>query len=361
MGTPRLEINHEKIAHNCALLTQVYAAKKISICAVTKGVCGNIMIAQTLVSTGVTMLADSKVSNLKKMREGGILATFLLIGTPMLSQARSIIKWADISNNSELVVIEELARHACIRGVTHKIILMVEMGDLREGIMPSRLDNMVKKVLKLKGIKLVGIGTNLACFGGIQPSKDKMELLSVIAECIEQKYHISLPYISGGNSANYGWFKSTHDIGKINHLRLGESILLGVDPVNRRPIPNLYTDVFNLVAEVTELKIKPSVPYGKKGQNAFGHILHFPDRGKISRAILGIGLQDVDVSGLKSNLDISILGVGSDHTIIDPQKTNLKIGDEVSFSLNYAALLSAMTSPYVEKINIVSYELEGIL
>jgi predicted amino acid racemase len=43
------------------------------------------------------------------------------------------------------------------------------------------------------------------------------------------------------------------------------------------------------------------------------------------------------------------LGSSSDHTILDAKKTDLKIGDEVKFSLTYGALLSVMTSPYVFK------------
>ena len=307
------------------------------------------------------MIADSKVRNLRKMREIGIDETFLLIGTPQFSEAASIIKWADISNNSELIVIKELSNQACIRGVTHQIILMVEMGDLREGLMISSLDHVVSEVLKLEGIELVGIGTNLACLNRIKPNKQKMDLLSTIAKGIEQKFHISLRYVSGGNSANYHWFKSTEDVGSVNHLRLGESIFLGIDPTNSLPIPELHTDIFNIITEVTELKTKPSVPFGEQGQSTFGHSLITSKRKETPRAILGMGLQDVDISGLTPNIDLDILGVGSDHIIIDPKDNLMTIGQEVSFNLNYAALLSAMTSPYVEKTMAPSHEFEGIL
>lgn len=361
MATPRLEVNLEKIAHNTKVLSALYGSKSINICAVTKVVCGDLTIAQCLVTAGITMIADSKVANLKKMRKGDINATFLLIGTPLLSQAAEIVIWADISHNSELAVIEELGRQARRKGITHQIILMIEMGDLREGIMPESLDGVVNEVLKLEGIELVGLGTNLACFGSIQPDQEKMDSLSKLANQIERKFQLKLRYISGGNSANYNWFKSTHDTGRINQLRIGESIFLGVEPVHRHPIPDQFIDAFTLVAEVCELKTKPSVPYGETGQNAFGHVLQFTEKGEIPRAILGMGLQDVDVSGLKPKLDIDILGAGSDQMIIDPKNTDMYVGDEVSFNLNYAALLSVMTSPYVEKSMTLSYERQRIL
>jgi len=283
------------------------------------------------------------------MRKAGVQAEFLLLRTPLLSQAEDVVKYADISLNSEVSVIKELSKFAKMNYTKHKIILMVELGDLREGIMPLDLDDTVKQVLALDGIELAGIGTNLACFGGIQPDNDKMVSLSSLAKNIEEKYNLNIKFISGGNSANYNWFMSTNDVGRINNLRLGESIYLGCETLYRKPIPGLYTDAFTLVAEVIESKIKPSHPFGKIAQDAFGNVPEFQDRGKIKRVILGIGLQDVQVSGLTPKADIEILGASSDHIVIDARKIELKTGDEVEFNLNYSALLSAMTSPYVFK------------
>ena len=133
----------------------------------------------------------------------------------------------------------------------------------------------------------------------------------------------------------------------VNYLRLGESIYLGCDPLTRQPIPGLFTDAFTLVAEVIESNTKPSVPTGDIYQNAFGKVPHFADKGLINRAILGIGMQDVAVSGLKPRLDVEIIGASSDHIIVDTKNKKIKVGTELEFDLNYAALLAAMTSPYV--------------
>ena len=158
-----------------------------------------------------------------------------------------------------------------------------------------------------------------------------------------------LKFVSGGNSANYNWFVSTDNVGRINNVRLGESIYLVCETLQRKPIPELFTDAFTLVAEVIESKIKPSVPYGKVFQDAFGNVPDFQDIGQIKRAVLAIGLQDVQVSGLTPRLDIEILGASSDHIIVNAKKIEIKVGDEVEFDLNYGALLAAMTSPYVTK------------
>jgi predicted amino acid racemase len=349
MLTPRIEINLEKIAHNVKILKGLCGSKEIDIVGVTKAVCGNPVIADILLKSGISILADSRIENIKRMREANIKAEFWLLRTPLLSQADNVVKYADISLNSELAVIKELSKYAIEQNSIHKIILMIELGDLREGIMPSELNKIIKQAQRLDGIEIVGIGTNLACFGGIKPDDEKMEHLSSIAIDIKEKFGLSLKYISGGNSANYNWITTTKDVGQINNLRLGESIYLGCETLNRKPIPGLFTDAFKMVAEVIESKIKPSLPYGAVSQDAFGNFPKFKDKGQINRTILGLGLQDVMISGLTPRLDIEIIGASSDHIIVDAKKLDLKVGNELEFDLNYGALLSAMTSPYVIK------------
>ena len=350
MATPRVEIDLGKISHNVTALKELYGSRGIRICAVTKAVCGDPRIAEVLVNSGIGILADSRMANIRRMRDAGIRAQFLLLRTPFISQAEAVVTFTDMSLNSDLSVIERLSKFALKQHARHNIILMVELGDLREGLMPSDLLGAVKRVIELEGIQLAGIGANLACFGGIEPDQGKMEELSSLARDIEEEFGLALTYVSGGNSANYSWFMSTPDLGKINNLRLGESIYLGRETLQRKPIPGLFTDAFKLVAEVIESKTKPSLPYGQIAQNSSGQVPSFRDFGKMRRAILGIGLQDVLVSGLTPRAEIDILGASSDHIIMNTHQREYVAGDEVDFDLNYGALISAMASPYVEKL-----------
>lgn len=350
MSTPRLEISLSKIAHNAGTLKDRYGARGIEISAVTKVVCGNPAVAAVLVGCGIGMLADSRMANIRRMRDAGIDSGFMLLRSPSLSQAAEVVTYADVSLNSDLSVISELSAEAVKQHVIHEVILMVELGDLREGLMPVEVPGVVEQVLELDGIALVGIGTNLACFGGIAPNDDNMARLSRIAGDLEERFGVVLNHVSGGNSANYAWFMSASDLGRITDLRLGESIYLGCETLYREPIEGLFTDAFTLVAEVIESLSKPSVPYGEACQNAAGHFPRFEDRGDIRRMILSIGSQDVVVSGLTPRAGIDILGASSDHLILDGKNGDYAAGDELEFDLDYAALLSVMTSPYVEKV-----------
>jgi len=201
-------------------------------------------------------------------------------------------------------------------------------------------------------LKVVGVGCNLACYGGVKPDGKNMGELSELSDKLEKEFQIRLEIISGGNSANYEWYKSDRNVGKINNLRIGESILLGLETINRKTIPGLHTGAFKLVAEVIESKNKPSLPFGAFGQDAFGGMHNFTDRGIRQRTIVALGRQDVLVSGLKPHKDLLILGASSDHIIIDSDNCHLDVGDEVSFSLDYGCLLAAMTSPFISKVFI---------
>jgi predicted amino acid racemase len=350
MSTPRLEISLAKIAHNASTLKDLYGARGIQISAVTKVVCGDPRIAEALVECGITMLADSRIANIRRMRDAGIESAFMLLRSPSLSQVAEVVAYTDMSLNSDLSVIRQLSRQAVQQRVTHKVILMVELGDLREGLMPADLQGVVEQVLELDGIALAGIGANLACYGGIRPDDANMARLSQIARDVEERFGLTLTHVSGGNSGNYTWFMSTDDLGSITDLRIGESIYLGCETLFRNPIDGLFTNAFALVAEVIESLIKPSVPHGEACQNAAGYVPEFRDRGEIRRIILGIGSQDVVVSGLTPRADIDILGASSDHIILDGKNGDYAAGDELTFDLDYGALLSVMTSPYVEKV-----------
>jgi predicted amino acid racemase len=350
VAAPRLEIDLSKIAHNARQLRSLYGAKGVHVSAVTKGVCGSPRVVRVLLDGGIRSLADSRIANIRRMRREGINAQCMLIRSPMVSEVEMVVGLADISLNSEMSVIRRLAECASRRGVVHRIILMVELGDLREGILPADLEPAVEQVLGLDGVELAGLGTNLACFGGIRPTEAKMQELSAITEEIERAFGIRIPLVSGGNSANYQWFVSTENVGRVNHLRIGESILLGCDTLTRKPIPGLHTDAFTLVGEVIELKTKPSRPYGQVAQDAFGHAPAFEDSGPVRRAILALGRQDVDVSAIRPRADVDVVGASSDHLILEARDLGLGVGKETEFDVAYGALLRAMTSPYVEKV-----------
>jgi ornithine racemase len=345
---PRIEISLSQIQDNAQKISELYGQKGISLMGVSKATLGDPSVANAMIRGGVKFIADSRIENIQRMKNAGVSTKFVLLRTA-LSQAEATIRGADISLNTELDTVKELSHYANLNNKFHKIIVMVELGDLREGILPCDLSQFVKTALDLPNIKVIGIGCNLACYGGIKPNNQKMLELSELTDAIEKEYKIDLEIVSGGNSANYEWYESAQKVDRINNLRIGESILLGCETVNRKAISGLHTSAFNLIAEVIESKEKPSLPFGEICQDAFGNIPTFLDRGIRQRIIVALGRQDVLISGLKPCEDLEILGSSSDHIVLDSKNRNLKVGSEVRFNLDYGALLAAMTSPFIKK------------
>ncbi len=349
MSVPRLEINLGKIQHNAHTLVERLAKRGISVTGVTKATLGSPEISCALLRAGVSDLGDSRIENIEAMRHVDVPARMFLIRSPMLSQAKRVVTNADVSFNTEIEVVRRLSLEARKLHRTHAVVLMVELGDLREGIMPADLMAAVRETLSFPNIILKGLGTNLACRSGASPDNTNMAELSRLATLMETTFDISLEIVSGGNSANLQWAFSGANMGRINNLRLGESILLGCETLHRRVIDGLHTDAITLVAEVIESKIKPTQPWGKLAQTAFGTGAAAKNRGDIKQAILAVGIQDVDPYGLLPPKGTEIIGSSSDHLITTSTVDSFPVGAEMTFQLNYSALVRAMTSPFVTK------------
>ncbi len=227
-------------------------------------------MATALLAGGVAGIGESRIENVEALRDAGITAPITLIRSPMLSQVDRVVRHADTSLNSERSVISALSDAAGRQDRHHGVVLMVELGDLREGVLPADLEPLARLVLALPRVTLQGIGTNLACQSGVAPDRDNMAELSALADQLATSLGTDLAVVSGGNSANLDWALGGSAVGRINDLRLGEALLLGCEPLGRRPVAGLRTDAFLLVAEVIEVKVKPSQAWGTTRQTAFG-------------------------------------------------------------------------------------------
>ncbi len=352
MAGPTALVDIDKIEHNSRAVTELCRDHGIEVTAVTKVTCGMPQVARALLRGGATGIGESRLENIHRLRANGIFADMMLLRIPPLSGTEEIVRSADISLNSELSVIRSLSRSARDQGIVHNVIMMIDLGDLREGFWPDDVLPAAREIVELPNLKLKGVGTNLTCYGGVIPTPDNMQRLVDWAHRIEDATGTGIDIISGGNSSSLPLVRSGKMPEEVNHLRIGEGILLGRETIHREPWPGTVQDAFRLEAEIIELKEKPSVPIGETGQDAFGNTPTFEDRGDILRAILNVGREDVDVEGLlPADEHLSILGASSDHLLLDVSAHGgqLQVGSTLEFTLTYSALLAAMTSSYVDK------------
>jgi predicted amino acid racemase len=310
---------------------------------------GDLRCIQAISSVDIDYLGDSRIENLKRFQE--LKPKKALMRLPMPHQAYQVVKYSDMSLNSEIDTIRKLNIAAQKQNKKHEIILMFDMGDLREGIFfQDPYLEIVDEILSMDNIILKGIGTNLTCYGGVIPSQENLTNLVKIAHSIEHEFDITLPIISGGNSSSVFLFGKGLIPHEINNLRIGEAIFLGRETAYGNQIPYMHEDIFTLYAEIIEIKEKPSYPIGEIGMNSFGEVPQIKDLGMMKRAILAVGKQDVQIDNIVPiDSNISIVGGSSDHLIIDLKSSNYQLGDVISFRPNYPGLLQLMTSKYIKK------------
>jgi len=345
----KLTIDTNALLHNMRVIKDLAEKKNVSVSVVTKGLVGNEALVRLLTENGAVSICESHIENLIKFEN--LHVEKWLIRSPLLSEADEVVRFADVSLVSEREALKKLSAFAEAMGKTHKAVIMLELGELREGCMPEELIPLCEYCLSLPGLTLHGIGTHLSSINEIVPDESNMTALADAATEVEDKLNIKLPLVSGGSSSAVKMLSENTLPARINHLRIGEAILLGNVVCYDVPFEGARADVFSLTAEIIEVKEKPPAPWGEL---ADGTILN-KDSGLRKRALVAIGKQDVFSKYLiPEDPDIEIVGDTSDCFIADLTECQkpYKPGDTLSFRLKYNGLVSAMASDYIEKVII---------
>ncbi len=350
-----IELDREKLHHNYQFLKRIFDKNNIEFGIVTKLLCGHNAYLKEVINLGVKQVCDSRISNLKKIKNINPEVETVYIKPPAKRSIKSIVAYADISLNTESYTINLLSEEAQRQDKTHKIIIMIEMGDLREGVMREDFIDFYEKVFQMPNIEVVGIGTNLSCMSGVMPSPDKLIQLSLYEQLIEARFNHNVPYVSGGTSVTFPMLLQGLLPPGINHYRLGETLYLGNNLINDKPIKGMKQNALTLYAELIELTEKPVVPEGDLGENVDGQKAEInpEDFGKTAyRGLLDIGLLDIDPRHIEPfDPDVEIAGASSDMIVIDlgSDQPRYKVGDLIRLRMSYMGALGVMNSNYIEK------------
>lgn len=355
---PRIEINLQYLKENVAAIVKKCTDCGIKISGVIKGTTGIPQCAKMFQEGGVYGIASSRLEQIEDAINEGIDLPMLLLRVPMHSEVDEVVRLCDMSLNSEVSTLDLLNEAAAKQNKIHNVILMADLGDLREGFWDK--DEMVKVATRVENewdnLHLSGVGTNLGCYGSIEATADKLDELVAIAERIEKEIGRELEIISGGGTTSLPRVLLGDMPKRINHLRVGEGILLArdLDVFYGLDMSFMHQDVYTLKAEVIEVKDKPSHPVGKISIDAFGHTPEYVDRGIRKRALIGVGKVDygsIDEIFPKDK-GVEVIGASSDHTILDVEdaEREFKPGDIVSFGINYASIVYVTNCKNVQKV-----------
>ena len=345
----------QKLAKNYHYLNDFFKANDIEWTIVTKMLCGNRTYLSELMQLGINQYSDSRISNLKMIKELNPEAQTIYIKPPAKGVIKDVIKYADISMNTDFQTIKMLSDEAFKQGTVHQIIIMIDLGELREGVMRDDFVDFYASVFQLKNIQVVGLGTNLSCLYGILPNNDKLIQLCLYKQLIELKFDVKIPFVSGGSSVTIPLITQKLLPREVNHFRVGETLFMGTDVYNNTQFGHMENDIFKLYTEIIELYEKPLVPSGEMGPNLEGTVMAFDEEniGKTTyRAIIDVGLLDVDMKHLDPvDTEIKYAGATSDMVVLDlgENQQNYKVGDQLEFTLDYMGIVRIMNSKYIEK------------
>lgn len=348
-------LNSDKLRANYQFLDKLFKERDIEWSVVTKMLCGNKEFLTELLKLDINQICDSRISNIKAIKAIKPNVEAIYIKPPAKKAIPGVVKYADISMNTEISTIKLISEEAVKQNKKHKIVIMLEMGELREGVLHENFINFYEQVFSLENIEVIGIGTNLNCMYGVLPSHDKLIQLSIYKQLIEAKFNKEIKYLSGGSSVTIPLiFRDLLPKG-INHFRVGETLYLGTDVYNDSVIEGMQIDLFQFYAQIVELKQKPSLPIGEMGTNLEGEPFepHSDMSTDIScRAIIDVGLLDVDRNHLNpKDPNVKVVGVTSDVTVVDlgENTKKYKTGDFLEFKVDYTGLLKILNSKYIDK------------
>lgn len=350
-----IELYKDKLRTNYNYLDGLFKKHDKEWAIVTKMLCGNKKYIEEIIKLGPKELCDSRISNLKVVKSIDPKIETVYIKPPAKRSIANVIKYADASFNTEYDTIRLLSDEAKRHNKMHKVIIMIELGDLREGVLGENLMSFYESIFKLPNIKVTGIGANLNCLYGVLPSQDKLIQLSLYEQLIEAKFNRKIPWVTGGTSIVIPLLFKKQVPQGVNHFRIGETLYFGYNLINEKPIKGMKQDVIMFFAEIIEITKKPKVPDGLLAKNTTGETLEVneDDYGKTSyRAILDFGLLDISTDFLiPKDKGLNFVGASSDMVVMDFGKTkrNYKVGDLVSFKMKYMGALGLLNSNYIEK------------
>ena len=354
---PKLIIDTNAFRNNARIIKKLCNDNNIDLCAVVKVYHAMDELIKILHDENITSFASSRIVQLKNIKRLYPNDKTLLIRIPMLSELEELIKYVDTTLISEKDTLIELDRIAKLNNKIQNVILMEDLGDLREGIInQEELVSLAQYVENnLKNIHIKGIGTNLTCYGSIRPTVTNLNKLIETKHMIEDKINRKLEVVSGGATTSTELLIDGNMPKEITELRVG-GLFTTPEYIKefkdwKKYLPGLK-NVFSIEAQVIESNTKPTYPIGEIVVDGFGNKIEYTDRGDKKRVIIALGKNDIGgyLQLYPHDKKTFVLGGSSDHTIIDVDESEkeYKVGDIITMDLDYESIMMATQSRYLK-------------
>ena len=344
-------IDLNKIRFNISHIKKVCEAAGLQVVWVTKGCHSHPSVIEALFEVDSGIIGEVYFSNFERIADRYPYEK-MMTQVPTPSQIKDAVARTDIILVSTIDQIRLISDDAQRINKTQKILIMIDTGNLREGILPQNLPDIIKH-LPMAGVELSGFGISVGCFGGYIATLKDLNTLVTIAGDMEKCMGKNVDILSiGSGTMLFDLIEAKAIPPEINQNRIGAALLVGEKPPVKEALPPLHRDIFTFKGEISEIYVKPSVPGGETASDAFGKKILFKDKGDRLKALFNFGMVDVDVYDLTLGLEgLDIVGATSNYTICDitdcPEK--LVAGDTIEFRMGYSAISRAFGSAQVKK------------
>ncbi|HEB31507.1 MAG TPA: hypothetical protein ENI15_11635 [Spirochaetes bacterium] len=341
-----LKVNILSIINNLKTVKELCEKRGCVLVPVTKICRSEPVMVEAFKDQGIDMIADSCLDSLSRF-DTDINRFLLKLG---LSDARYSDLDCEYIYTSSMAVIKALSERG--DGNIYKVYLALELGDLREGILPEELPEFTGAVLRMPDIIVAGLSANFGCLMGRLPDRYVSDVLGEAVDSVRKKTGFEFDIVSFGGTAVYPALIDGTLPDQVNQVRIGEAIFFGYNLCMNESVPDLIGDAFILSGEILEIRKKYVDNKGKHGYNAFGEEIRITDTGYRIRAVLDFGELGAPVKGMAPmDPGVCISGSTHDYTVVDitGSKNKYYAGESVDFKLNYCSAAQAYISPQIKK------------
>ncbi len=362
---PKICLNRSALEHNLRIITRLASRWNFQWLPVLKMVASYPPIKNFLRANGYPVTGTADID--EYLCSGAVPTpdAHVYINIAPLQRAEDVVRRFQRSAVSSREGLRAMEQAAAQTGLRHEILLMIDLGDGREGIpVGPELDSLLKSIERHPPAhaRIAGIGATLGCMSGLCPDDGIMRRLIGIMKDIRNVIP-SPATVSLGGSIFWNWFALHHDsfheeIQKIPgwkiELRMGDPLLVGFDMYRNTAFlgGNFRRDVFELQAQVLEVQKKHPHKDGTYVTNGHGgHLDETCIRPRI-QALLDCGILHTDVTDIKPDWpEAELINYSGNYTVFDVTKCPQRPvqGDVVRFYPGYWAVARAFRTPQTEK------------
>ncbi|MEG2172134.1 MAG: alanine racemase [Desulfovibrionaceae bacterium] len=240
-----------------------------------------------------------------------------------------VVSGYDVLYQTGIRSLQRIAKEARRQQRILRVVLPVEVGDGRDGVLPGELELLAVEMSDLAPhVELWGLAANFACISEQPPKKEDLLRLLALRHAVQERTGRPVPHISVGGSDILLLGAESGLPSGITEIRCGTAVYLGVYPLSGQAVPGLSRTAVRLCGQIIECSRKNGM----------------------LRAVFDFGTNDTNPELVTPPYPGMLFqGASSGYSIFDISDcpVHMHCGDELLFELHHRSLARALATPRV--------------